>query len=84
MRAYQDLRAFLRVLEEERQLLRVTEEVLPEPDLGAAARAVTQLGETSPALYFDRVMRERTGSILPGAVTHGLEDVLASVPSLLT
>jgi 4-hydroxybenzoate decarboxylase len=55
MRAYQDLRAFLRVLEEEHQLLRVTDEVLPEPDLGAAARAVTQLGETSPALYFDKI-----------------------------
>jgi len=33
MRAYQDLRAFLRVLEDEHQLLRVSEELLPEPDL---------------------------------------------------
>jgi hypothetical protein len=47
MRAYQDLRAFLRVLEEEHQLLRVTEEVLPEPDLGAAARVGVGHGDAS-------------------------------------
>ena len=34
MRAYQDLREFLGVLEQHRQLLRITEAVLPEPDLG--------------------------------------------------
>jgi membrane protease YdiL (CAAX protease family) len=33
-------------------------------------------------LFFG-IMRERTGSILPGAITHGLQDVLASIPSLL-
>ena len=33
-------------------------------------------------LFFG-VMRERTGSILPGAIVHGLEDVLGRVPSLL-
>src|SRR5262249_10771601 len=55
MRAYQDLRAFLRVLEDEHQLLRVTEEVLPEPDLGAAARAVNQVRQTSPGVYFETI-----------------------------
>ena len=64
MRAYQDLRAFLRVLEEEHQLLRITDEVLPEPDLGAAARAVTQLGETSPALYFDKIKGYQSARIV--------------------
>jgi membrane protease YdiL (CAAX protease family) len=33
-------------------------------------------------LFFG-VLREKTGSILPGAIVHGLEDVLGSVPSLL-
>ncbi len=37
MRAYQDLREFLTVLEQERQLLRITDEVQFEPDLAAAA-----------------------------------------------
>ncbi|MEU1600752.1 non-oxidative hydroxyarylic acid decarboxylases subunit C [Streptomyces sp. NPDC005708] len=52
---YDDLRSFLAVLEKEGQLLRVTDEVLPEPDLAAAANAACQLGEDAPALYFDNV-----------------------------
>jgi 4-hydroxybenzoate decarboxylase len=56
MRAYQDLREFLSVLEQERQLLRISEPVNPEPDLAAAACALTQLGETSPAIYFDNIV----------------------------
>ena len=28
-------------------------------------------------------MREKTGSILPGAIAHGLEDVLQEIPSLI-
>ena len=55
MRAYQDLRESLAVLEEERQLLRITEPVAPEPDLAAAACALTQLGETSPAVHFSNI-----------------------------
>src|SRR5882757_4079419 len=35
MRAYQDFREFLSVLEQERQLLRITEPVKFEPDLAA-------------------------------------------------
>src|ERR1044071_951910 len=55
MRAYQDLREFLSVLEQERQLLRITERVNPEPDLAAAACALTRLGEASPAIFFDNI-----------------------------
>jgi membrane protease YdiL (CAAX protease family) len=33
-------------------------------------------------LFFG-ALRERTGSVLPGAVAHGLQDVLGSVPALL-
>jgi membrane protease YdiL (CAAX protease family) len=31
---------------------------------------------------FYGVLRERLGNILPGAIVHGLEDVLASIPGL--
>jgi membrane protease YdiL (CAAX protease family) len=34
-------------------------------------------------LFFG-VLREKTGSVLPGAVVHGLDDVLGRVPSLLS
>ena len=52
---YDDLRSFLDTLDQEGQLLRITEAVLPEPDIAAAANAVTRLGENAPALYFDNV-----------------------------
>ncbi|MCY8031557.1 phenolic acid decarboxylase BsdC [Bacillus inaquosorum] len=53
--AYQDFREFLAALEKEGQLLTVNEEVKPEPDLGAAARAASNLGDKSPALLFNNV-----------------------------
>jgi len=49
---YDDLRAFLARLDAEGQLLRIAEMVLPEPDLGAAGRAVANLGDAAPALLF--------------------------------
>ncbi|HEX4222406.1 MAG TPA: non-oxidative hydroxyarylic acid decarboxylases subunit C [Pseudonocardiaceae bacterium] len=52
---YDDLRGFLRTLEEHGQLLRITEEVRPEPDVAAAANAAARLGDASPALYFDNI-----------------------------
>lgn len=53
--AYQDFREFLAALEKEGQLLKVEEEVKPEPDLGAAARAANNLGDKSPALLFNNI-----------------------------
>ncbi|MGG1243421.1 phenolic acid decarboxylase BsdC [Bacillus cabrialesii] len=53
--AYQDFRKFLAALEKEGQLLTVNEEVKPEPDLGAAARAASNLGDKSPALLFNNI-----------------------------
>jgi 4-hydroxybenzoate decarboxylase len=53
--AYDDLRSFLNTLDKEGQLLRITEEVMPEPDIAAAANAVPRLGDAAPALYFDNV-----------------------------
>ncbi|KGT75312.1 phenolic acid decarboxylase [Bradyrhizobium japonicum] len=55
MRAYKDLREFLSLLEQERQLLRIHDQVLPEPDMAAAACALTQIGENSPAIFFDNI-----------------------------
>ena len=55
MRGYQDLREFLAVLEQQGQLLRVTDEVSLEPDLAAAACALAQLGEGSPAIQFSNI-----------------------------
>ena len=55
MRAYKDLREFLSVLEAEGQLLRIADRVNPEPDLAAAACALTQFGESIPALRFDDI-----------------------------
>ncbi|WP_405667261.1 UbiD family decarboxylase [Streptomyces sp. NBC_01166] len=52
---YDDLRSFLDTLEKEGQLLRITDEVLPEPDLAAAANAAGRIGENAPALHFDNV-----------------------------
>ncbi|MFH8484885.1 non-oxidative hydroxyarylic acid decarboxylases subunit C [Streptomyces longisporoflavus] len=53
--AHDDLRSFLDTLNKEGQLLHLTEEVLPEPDLAAAANATGRIGENAPALYFDNV-----------------------------
>ena len=52
---YRDLRSFLQRLDEERQLLHINQQVMPEPDLGAAGSAVTRLGEMAPALLFNNV-----------------------------
>jgi UbiD family decarboxylase len=54
--AYDDLRSFLEVLDSEGQLLRITDQVTPEPDLAAAANAAGRLGDAAPALYFDNVL----------------------------
>src|SRR3954447_17880320 len=53
--AYDDLRSFLHALDKEGQLLRVPDEVMPEPDIAAAANAAPRLGDHAPALYFDNI-----------------------------
>jgi hypothetical protein len=55
MRAFKDLREFLQLLEAEKQLLRISEEVRLEPDLAAGACALAQLGDAGPALQFDNI-----------------------------
>jgi vanillate/4-hydroxybenzoate decarboxylase subunit C len=53
--AYDDLRSFLETLDDEGQLLRITDEVMPEPGVAAAANAVCRMGDRAPALYFNNV-----------------------------
>ena len=53
-KAYPDLRSFLNVLEEEGQLVKVTEEVMPEPDIAAAGRAAANI-KNGPAVYFEKI-----------------------------
>jgi UbiD family decarboxylase len=55
MRAYKDLREFLGALDQERQLLRYTEQVSLEPDLAAAAAALTRVGNAAPAILFNAI-----------------------------
>jgi len=64
MRAFKNLREFLQLLETEKQLLRISEEVSLEPDLAAAGRAITQLSETSPAIHFDRIKGYRNAQVV--------------------
>ncbi len=51
---YKDLRDFLLRLESEGQLLRVEKEVLPEPDIGAAAYAAGEIPD-GPAILFEKI-----------------------------
>ena len=51
-KVYKDLREFLKTLEEEGQLIRVKDEVDPEPDIGAAGRACANM-DKKPAVGVD-------------------------------
>ena len=52
---FDDLRQFLKALDEKGQLLRVEDQVQAEPDLAAAANAAGRIGDKAPALYFDNI-----------------------------
>ena len=54
VKTYKDLREFLVTLEEEGQLVRVKEEVMPEPHIGAAGRAAAN-SKSAPAILFEKV-----------------------------
>ena len=55
MHAYQDLREFLTVLDQEHQLLTITDQVTLEPDIAAAACALAKMGESTPAIKFEKI-----------------------------
>lgn len=53
-KVYKDLREFLETLEAEGQLVRIKDEVLPEPDIASAGRAASNL-KNGPAVLFEKV-----------------------------
>ncbi|MBN2791424.1 MAG: UbiD family decarboxylase [Desulfuromonadales bacterium] len=53
--AFKDLRSFLAKLEMEGQLVRYTDEVLPEPGIRALGRAAADLGPTGPAVLINNM-----------------------------
>ena len=54
-KTYEGLREFLQTLEEEGQLVRVTEEVNPEPDIASAGRAAANMKGNAPAILFENI-----------------------------
>ncbi len=46
--AFDDLRSFLHALDQQGQLLKISEEVNAEPDLAAAANATGRIGDGGP------------------------------------
>jgi UbiD family decarboxylase len=77
------LRDFLAVLEQHKQLLRIHNEVCLEPDLGAAACALTQMGTTSPAVIFDAVHGYRAAQVVLNVHGSWPNHALAMLPSLI-
>lgn len=52
---FKDLRQFLEKLDKEGQLVRYTDEVMPEPDIRAISRAAADMGATGPAVVIDNI-----------------------------
>lgn len=60
--AFDDLRSFLHALDQQGQLLKISEEVNAEPDLAAAANATGRIGDGAPALWFDELVQPASHS----------------------
>ncbi len=63
MLSYKDLREFLVILEKEGQLLKITDPVMPEPDLSAIGRASSDL-ENGPAVLVEKVTGYKNSVVL--------------------
>ncbi|PTF10386.1 phenolic acid decarboxylase [Staphylococcus equorum] len=61
--AYKDLRGFLDLLESEKQLIRVKDEVMPEPDLSAIGRTAPDM-ENGPAVLVENIKGYHTPVVL--------------------
>ncbi len=61
--AYRDLREFLDLLESENQLVRIKEEVMPEPDLSAIGRSAPDM-ENAPAVLVEKIKGYKTSVVL--------------------
>lgn len=53
-KVFKDLRSFLMELEREGQLVRIKEEIDPEPNIGAAGRAASNI-KNGPAVFFEKI-----------------------------
>lgn len=61
--SYRDLREFLDLLESEKQLVRIKDEVMPEPDLSAIGRSAPDM-ENAPAVLVEKVKGYKTPVVL--------------------
>ncbi len=61
--AYRDLREFLALLESENQLIRIKDQVMPEPDLSAIGRSAPNL-ENGPAVLVENIKGYKTPLVL--------------------
>ncbi len=53
--AFDDLRSFLQALDDQGQLLKISEEVNAEPDLAASVNVTGRIGDGALALWFDNI-----------------------------
>src|SRR5512133_364849 len=60
---YRDLRDFLELLEREKQLIRVKDPVMPEPDLSAIGRAAPDL-KNGPAVFVEKIHGYKNSVVL--------------------
>lgn len=61
--AYRDLREFLKLLESENQLVRIKDEVMPEPDLSAIGRSAPNM-ENGPAVLIEKIKGYKNPAVL--------------------
>jgi len=67
--AYKDLRSFLDKLEEEKLLIKYSEEIQQFPDVGHISRAVTDMGHYGPAVIMDNIAGYKGKRVVVGV--HG-------------
>ena len=60
---YRDLREFLEVLEAEKQLIKIKDEVMPEPDLSAIGRSAPNM-DSAPAVLVEKVKGYKNSVVL--------------------
>lgn len=61
--SYKDLREFLELLEKENQLVRIKDEVMPEPDLSAIGKSAPSM-ESAPAVLVEKVKGYKNSVVL--------------------
>ncbi len=60
---FRDLRSFLAKLEEDGQLLQYNDQVVPEPDIRAIAKAAGDMGDTGPAVMINNILGHKKARI---------------------